>query len=224
MDQITIFGLHLSLPTILLAALAVVSLAVAVGVSRRRAHARRGALLPPLVFEVHDRPEPGLRPMSMSPPPPPPAPAPRTSAWDPTTRAPAWDVPPSRTSAEGLTVRMPRWGEPAREYLPGHLEVESGGHPGEAIRFVRTSGDRADVTLGRGEGPAWSHVKLPAETVSRRHARLCYENGRWTIMNLSHTNPTLVNGEELLASEGARPLVDGDVIEMGEMVFRFRAQ
>lgn len=215
MDQITLFGLHLSLPTVLLAAVAVLSVAVAVGVSRRRAHARR-AVLPPLIFEVHDRPEPGMRPMMMYPPPSPPPPP----------RAPAWDAAPAprRASAEGLTVRMPRWGEPSREYLPGHLEVEAGGRPGEAIRFVRTAGDTADVTLGRGDGPAYSHVKLAAETVSRRHARLCYANGRWTIMNLSRTNPTLVNGEELLASEGARLLADGDVIEMGEMVFRFRAR
>ncbi|HEX6533101.1 MAG TPA: FHA domain-containing protein [Gemmatimonadaceae bacterium] len=224
MHQITILGLQLSLETIILAAGAILSLAGAVAVSRRRAHARKGDL-PPLVFEVRDRPEPELRPMSVRPPEPTPQGLWRGAGgmrWD---APPAPPAPPRRAAAEGYTVRMPRFHEPAREYLPGRLVVESGGEivPGEELRFVRRAGDVADVTLGRGDGPAHSHVKLPVETVSRRHARMRFEDGRWQITNLSRTNPTLVNGEELLASEGARVLEDGDLIEMGEMVFRFRA-
>lgn len=211
MHSITLFGIQLSTQTLALVAAALLALAVAVATSRRRARARRAGMLPPLVFEVHDRPEPQMRPMRYRPlVPTPPGPEP---AW------PHVDAGP----ADGRTVRMPRF-EERREYLPGHLEVQSGGRPGEEIRFVRTAGETADITLGRDEGPLHSYVKLPVETVSRRHARLQYERGRWKISNLSSTNPTLVNGEELLTSGGARWLEDGDTIEIGEMVFRFRAR
>src|SRR5512146_3063112 len=122
--QITILGLQLSLETIILAAGAILSLAFAVVVSRRRAHARKGDL-PPLVFEVHDRPEPGLRPMAFRPrEPTPPAPR-RGVGWDAPPPPPT--SPPRRAAAEGYTVRMPRFQEPAREYLPGRLVVEAGG-------------------------------------------------------------------------------------------------
>jgi pSer/pThr/pTyr-binding forkhead associated (FHA) protein len=109
------------------------------------------------------------------------------------------------------------------QYLPGHLEVEVGSNMGEAIRFVRLQGEPADITLGRADGPPYRHIKLPVETVSRTHARLQYEDGRWRITNLSQTNPTVVNGHELDDASRSRWLDDGDRIQIGEMVFRFRA-
>jgi predicted component of type VI protein secretion system len=128
------------------------------------------------------------------------------------------------------TVRVPRFTEPSVQYLPGRLEIQSGPYHGQEIRFVRHSqsgsaaGDIADVTLGRGDGPADTHIKLPAETVSRHHARMQYDHGRWRITNLSRTNPTIVNGEELIAAEGARWLEEGDTIEMGEITLRFHTR
>ncbi len=124
------------------------------------------------------------------------------------------------------TTRMPRYEGPVGSaFLPGRLEVQAAGRtgprPGEEIRFpARRQGDGV-VILGRDDGPSGATVKVPAESVSRRHARLQFENGRWNITNLSRTNPTLVNGEELMVAGGARWLRDGDIIEMGEMVFRF---
>ena len=127
------------------------------------------------------------------------------------------------------TVRVPRYEGPVTmAFLPGRLEVQAAGRtgprPGEEIRFpARKQGDGV-VILGRDDGPSGATVKVPAESVSRRHARLQFENGRWKITNLSRTNPTLVNGEELMVAEGARWLRDGDIIEMGEMVFRFHEE
>jgi len=129
-------------------------------------------------------------------------------------------------SAGDTTTRVPRYQGPiTTAFLPGRLEVQAAGstgpRPGEEIRFpTRRQGDGV-VILGRDDGPSGATVKVPAESVSRRHARLQFENGRWKITNLSRTNPTLVNGEELMVTEGARWLYDGDIIEMGEMVFRF---
>jgi predicted component of type VI protein secretion system len=42
-------------------------------------------------------------------------------------------------------------------------------------------------------------------------------------VNLSQTNPVVVNGEELMAQDNARTLDDGDQIELGEVVLRFRS-
>ena len=81
------------------------------------------------------------------------------------------------------------------------------------------------VTFGRSEGEPHKHVQLDARTVSRQHASMRFRDGQWQIMNLSRTNPVVVNGEALSAGEvAARVLVDGDHLEMGEVVFRFRAR
>ena len=134
-----------------------------------------------------------------------------------------------RTDSDERTTRVPRYQGPVTTaFLPGRLEVQAAGstgpRPGEEIRFpARRHGD-GTVILGRDDGPSGATVKVPAESVSRRHARMQFENGRWKISNLSRTNPTLVNGEELMVTEGARWLYDGDIIEMGEMVFRFHEQ
>lgn len=109
------------------------------------------------------------------------------------------------------------------EVLPGHLEVEVGSNVGEAIRFMRLKGEPADITIGAAEGPRHRHIKLPADTISRTHARMQYEQGRWRITNLSASNPTLVNGQELDSSARTRLLDDGDMIQIGEMLLRFRA-
>jgi hypothetical protein len=132
-------------------------------------------------------------------------------------------------ASEESTAPVPRYAGPVTTaFLPGRLEVQAAGRtgprPGEEIRFpARRQGDGI-VILGRDDGPSGATVKVPAESVSRRHARLQFDNGRWKITNLSRTNPTLVNGEELMVTDGARWLRDGDVIEMGEMVFRFHEE
>lgn len=110
------------------------------------------------------------------------------------------------------------------QVLPGHLEVEVGNNVGEAIRFMRLNGEPADITIGAAEGPRHRHIKLPADTISRTHARMQYEQGRWRITNLSASNPTLVNGQELGATvPRTRVLDDGDMIQIGDMQLRFRA-
>jgi hypothetical protein len=111
------------------------------------------------------------------------------------------------------------------QFLPGRFEVVAGrGLDGE-IRFVRTAGpDGASVTFGRSEGPAYRHVQLDVPTVSRKHARMRWDGARWSLTNLSATNPVSVNGVALPGEGSAIDLADGDRIEMGEVTFRFHAQ
>jgi len=61
--------------------------------------------------------------------------------------------------------------------------------------------------------------------VSRMHARLVLTDGsRWTLENLSATNPVVLNGEEIALGAPPRPLADGDRIELGEVAFRFHSR
>jgi hypothetical protein len=108
------------------------------------------------------------------------------------------------------------------QFLPGRLEVMDGESPGRDIRFVRTWGEVPEISFGRVSGPPYRHVQLRSQTVSRQHARMQYVDGRWKLTNLSQTNPVVINGQPLDTAHGNRVLKDGDQIEMGEVVFRFR--
>jgi predicted component of type VI protein secretion system len=50
------------------------------------------------------------------------------------------------------------------------------------------------------------------------------EDMDWRLTNLSATNPVSVNGTPLGADNGSVLLRDGDRVELGEVVFRFRAK
>lgn len=108
------------------------------------------------------------------------------------------------------------------QLLPGRLEVVAGEPRHKEIRLVRVPGEAPEVILGREPVDAPGRVALHSPTVSRRHARLAYTDGAWTVANLSRTNPLVVN-DAALPLERERPLADGDRLELGEVVLRFRA-
>lgn len=122
------------------------------------------------------------------------------------------------------TIRFRRPSDEPVQILPGRLEVVSGEPRHREIRFVRVPGEPAQLIVGREPGRSPQHVTLQSNTVSRQHARFAFANGRWAIANLSQTNPVVVNDEHLPDSAGERPLADGDKIELGEVVLRYRSQ
>jgi hypothetical protein len=121
------------------------------------------------------------------------------------------------------TVHFRRASDEALQLLPGRLEVLSGLDLVREIRLVRVPGERPEVILGREPSDSPQHVSLPSSTVSRQHARLDFSGGRWSLTNLSRTNPVVVNDEMLSNIQGHRALVDGDRIELGDVVLRFCA-
>ncbi|MDF1503881.1 FHA domain-containing protein [Roseisolibacter sp. H3M3-2] len=122
----------------------------------------------------------------------------------------------------GESLRFAIPDEGTLQFLPGRLEVVSGPDRGREVRFVRTGpGDALEITFGRSEGPPYRHVQLMARTVSRQHAAMQLADGHWGLRNMSATNPVLLNGRALEAGEVAPLLVEGDRIEMGEVVFVF---
>jgi hypothetical protein len=125
---------------------------------------------------------------------------------------------------EGNAVRFYQQGEDGTlEFLPGRLEVVGGSDLGQEIHFVRPRDqDVPLITFGRSDGPPHRHIQLLDGTVSRRHARMSFNNDRWLLTNLSRTNPVQVNGAALPNAGPAVTLTDGDRIEMGAVVFVFR--
>ncbi len=137
---------------------------------------------------------------------------------------PSHQQPLQQAWADGQAVRFNVPVDGTLQFLPGRLEIISGQEPGREIRFVRLP-DAADpeITFGRNEGALYRHVQLRDATVSRLHARMVMRNGAWTLTNLSTTNPVMHNGAVLGDGE-AQVLADNDRVEMGEVVFRFRAR
>lgn len=73
------------------------------------------------------------------------------------------------------------------------------------------------TTIGR---EAVNNVPLADPEVSRRHARITYQEGRYVLEDLGSTNGTFVNGRRI-----ASPTIlnEGDVIDVGEL-FSFTFQ
>jgi hypothetical protein len=151
------------------------------------------------------------------------APPPPTATPRPPRRAAVYDDIDEDKPAPAETVRFIRRVDEPVQLLPGRLEVLAGDTRLHEIRFVRIPGKADHLILGRDAGPSPQYVGLGSTTVSRRHARFAYVGGSWTVENLSKTNPVVVNDDELSDIDGERPLVDGDRLELGEVVLRFRA-
>jgi len=127
--------------------------------------------------------------------------------------------PESDQEFDGRTMRFIR-PDPTVQLLPARLEVIGGGDTGEEIRFIGVPGEPTEMMFGRSSGEGPMHIQLKQKTVSRTHAIVRHRHGEWLLENLSMTNPTRLNGEELGVKE--RLLTEGDRIEMGEVVLRFR--
>lgn len=195
--------------------------------------------LPPLVFPTSDR---GSAVRAA------PRPQERRERAEPRSRPAAWSTPARGSSPIALeefpadpgdSFREPAAGAhggtvvdagPVRfhqpvdgtlQLLPGRMVIVSGAERQEEIRFVRLPGRDPEITFGRSAGTPHMHIQLRARTVSRRHAVMRYRDGSWRIVNMSDTNPVVVNGSELDGGEEELMLADGDRIEMGEVVFVF---
>lgn len=119
---------------------------------------------------------------------------------------------------ENSMVRMGRPPEGTLKILPGRFVLDDGDRQIE-LRIFRTSGaERVETTIGREAGQPYRHIQLKPLSVSARHAKFVFENGVYSIINYSRTNPTTVNGDPL-PENASRRLVDEDRIEVGEVVF-----
>lgn len=88
--------------------------------------------------------------------------------------------------------------------------LDDDGSPRDTISITRTP-----VTIGR---LSTNDIVLSDSNVSRRHAELRNEGGRWQLADLGSTNGTLVNGK--LAKE--HTLSDGDRLTFGTSELSFK--
>jgi serine/threonine protein kinase len=90
------------------------------------------------------------------------------------------------------------------------LSIQNGPMAGRSYRFHQ------DVTtIGRTNG---NDLVISGRTVSRRHARLWFSDGRWYLEDLQSANGTLVNNVRI-----HQPVMlnDGDVINFGDEIVLF---
>jgi hypothetical protein len=87
------------------------------------------------------------------------------------------------------------------------LIMRSGPTPGAAFNL---EGDQ--LTIGR---DATNDVTINDAEVSRRHARLTFQGGKYVLEDLGSTNGTFVNGQRLA---GPRVLKAGEVVSFGEQI------
>jgi len=92
-----------------------------------------------------------------------------------------------------------------------HLYVLSGPDLGKAFQVA------PGAVLGRSNECA---AVLRDHSVSRLHARLDCEGGRWSLVDLNSRNGIVVAGLKSLRVE----LVDGATFQLGEVLMRFRAE
>jgi len=152
-----------------------------------------------LLVEAEAVVEPGTQiPKSMPPPPPPPPPRPRdeSSETEPTRVAPRPSGPASPT--------------PPRTVSPARLVVLTAPLAGAEFSLP----ERGDLRIGRAEE---LEITIDHRSVSREHAKLSCEAGRYRLIDRGSSNGMLVNGERIIDAA----LSPGDVLELGEVLVRF---
>lgn len=90
--------------------------------------------------------------------------------------------------------------------------LQNGSLVGRSFRFHQDL-----TTIGRTNG---SDLIISGKTVSRRHARLWCDNGRWYLADMQSANGTFVNGVRLQPNQ---PVIinDGDTINFGDEIVLF---
>ncbi len=102
------------------------------------------------------------------------------------------------------------------------LVIERGNSVGK--QFLLSS---AEAHIGRwdADGGIFPDVDLdsddPEAKVSRRHARITFNEGQYLLEDLGSTNGTFINRGKRLASGTRQPLNDGDEIIVGKTFLRF---
>jgi hypothetical protein len=118
-----------------------------------------------------------------------------------------------------------------------HLRASEGGLRDRISQTMSTAIDRLGTIFADGSAPApvllgldWTGVEhelligrssrcdvvLSDPTISRRHARLIFRDGRWVVQDLASTNGTILNGRRVGRS-GLRP---GDELVLGQARLR----
>ena len=102
------------------------------------------------------------------------------------------------------------------------LVIERGKSVGK--QFLLSSGE-ANIGRWDADGGVFPDVDLdsddPEAKVSRRHARITFNDGKYLLEDLGSTNGTFINRGKRLSPGTSQPLNDGDEIIVGKTFLRF---
>jgi len=119
--------------------------------------------------------------------------------------------------------RAPLNGDDGAKRAHATLVIERGNAAGKQFRL---NDQEANIGRWDAEGGVFPDVDLdscdPEAKVSRRHARISFQNGGYAIEDLGSTNGTFINRGHRLPPGSRHPLHDGDEIIVGKTFLRFR--
>lgn len=129
---------------------------------------------------------------------------------------PVPEVPPTVEAAPRELERLPEFAAPLpTEILQrpppqlGWLVVLTGPWTGKEFRLMEVTSVGRDAAL--------NDIAIDDAAISRQHAKIKLEEGRFVIYDLASANGTFVNGEKILR----HVLADKDAVKMGETLFAF---
>lgn len=131
-------------------------------------------------------------------------------------------IPPLNGDADQaaeVRVSQPGTGSP----MNAKLVIERGDAPGTEFRIT---GKEAIIGRWDADNGVFPDVDLdshdPEAKVSRRHARIKMQDGRYVIEDLGSTNGTYVNRGRRLLPGMAQVIADGDEVIVGKTFLRFQ--
>ena len=134
-------------------------------------------------------------------------------------------IPPQQDDLK--TVKLTAGPPKTMKFIPGKLEIISHEDKGKSFRFAGYPTPTGNVvTIGRKSvsgDRAFAHIQIDENrfsTVSRQQAEIRERNGEVYLKNLSETNLSQLNGEELQLGE-ERQVKFGDTLRMGELEFKY---
>jgi serine/threonine protein kinase len=105
-----------------------------------------------------------------------------------------------------------RYKTPDGRIVLARLSLQNGQMAGRSYLFHQTM-----TTIGRTNG---NDLIISGRTVSRRHAQLWFDSGRWFLMDRQSANGTLINNMRLQPNLPV-PLNNGDVVNFGDEIVVF---
>jgi len=115
--------------------------------------------------------------------------------------------------------------EPAATQAPQAQPAPAVKAPEAQLQLVKSSSPIANefpVTDGKSLGRTMENdIVLPDSYVSRKHAKISFENGTYVIEDLGSTNGTYLNGDDI-RGKGKQTLKDNDEIQIGTTAFKFK--
>jgi len=146
------------------------------------------------------------------------------------------DSPVFQSSSGATSIGIPSVAEVIKEAEKSFVESKQsnakGVHSTLKIERGEASGTEFSLTTDESYIGRWDadngvfpdidlDVHDPEAKVSRRHARITFINGKYTLEDLGSTNGTFVNRGRRLIPGTAQPLNDGDEIIVGKTFMRF---